>query len=111
VVAELLDRQPAGVLAWLAAGVERVFLPQVLREGAVRVIPRAEVMELPPDLLAPVAGGVGGERELGIGLAGLGRLARIGGRGRMNLGYGDLLLNSVVTVATAGMVPTPRPYS
>src|SRR5439155_13317042 len=41
-------------------------------QGTIGVVPLAEVMDLAPDLLAPVTGRVGGEREVGVGLGGLG---------------------------------------
>jgi hypothetical protein len=46
-------------------------------------------MNLSPNLLAPVTGGVGGEGEFREGFAWLDRLARNGLRGRMMLGHGD----------------------
>jgi hypothetical protein len=50
-------------------------------------------MELAPNLLGPDAGGVREQREVGTGLARLGGLDGCGGRGRMMLGHGDLLLD------------------
>jgi hypothetical protein len=49
VVNQVLDRQGLGVLARLAAGVQVVLLRQVLLQGGVGVVPRAEVVELTPD--------------------------------------------------------------
>ena len=41
---------------------------EVVVERSLGVRPGAEVVDSAPDLLAPVPGGVGGEREVGVGL-------------------------------------------
>ena len=45
-----------------------VFLVEVLVQCSVRVVPLAEIVELPTNLLSPPTGCVGKEREVGIGL-------------------------------------------
>ena len=40
-------------------------------EGTVRVVPRAELLELPTDFLHPPLGGMGEKREIGVGFGGL----------------------------------------
>jgi hypothetical protein len=45
--------------------VKGVLLFEVLREGSVEVIPGSEGMDLAPELLAPVTGGVDGEGNSG----------------------------------------------
>jgi hypothetical protein len=72
--------------------VEHVLLFELLLEGTVGDLPPTEVMQLAPDLLAPVTGRVGGEREVGIGLVGLDALRGLacrGSLGRMKFGNGD----------------------
>jgi hypothetical protein len=70
----------------------------------VGVIPGAEIVQFGADLLASVAGGVGGEWKLGVGFC---RLAWLRGRGRMTLGHGNTPQNRVA-VATVGTVATLR---
>src|SRR5439155_1141689 len=62
----ILDCQSFGIGLRLAAGVQGVFLGKVLLQGGVGVIPRAEVIEAPPDLLRPLAAAVSVQRELTI---------------------------------------------
>jgi hypothetical protein len=107
-VGHLLDRHPLCLGSGLAAGVQGVFLVEVRLQGGVGVGPAIEVVQLSPGLPGPVARGVRKVRELGIRLRGLGQG---GGRGRMNGGQGDRLLNAKVTVATAGALPPLRPLS
>jgi hypothetical protein len=64
-------------------------LVQVLRQGAVGVIPKTEVIELAPDLLGPIAGRVGVERKFGIRFRGFGRLAPGVRIDKMVFGDGD----------------------
>src|SRR5262249_11212197 len=104
-VDRVLDRGPLGSRAGLLAGVQRVLLFQVLRQGRVGVSPRPEIVEFAADLLGPVPGRVREEREFGAWFRGL---ARPGGWCRMALGHGDELLTPV-TVFLAGTVTTPRP--
>src|SRR5262249_44922018 len=73
----------------LAASMQVVLLFQVLRQGAVGVVPRAEVMELAADLLRPDACGVGVKREVGVGLLRVGRFAGNGTAARMMFRHGD----------------------
>jgi hypothetical protein len=82
----VLDRQGGRVRPRRLARIQGIFQFQVLFQGAVEVIPRAEVVQLAADLLAPVAGRVGSERKIGK------RLAWLGGLGRMFFGYGNGLL-------------------
>ena len=67
----MVDCQGVEVGPRRPAGLQGVHLLFVLGEGAVGIVPRAEVMEFAPDLLRPDAGGVGEEREVGPGLVGL----------------------------------------
>src|SRR5205807_1725938 len=83
----------------LLPSVQCVLLFQVSSQGAVGVIPRAEVDHTAADLLRPALGGV---REEGEVVVRLGRLAGLFGSGTTNLGHGDCLLESAVTVFTAG---------
>jgi hypothetical protein len=66
------------------SGVQVVFLFEVGIEGAVGIVPLAEVVQFAPDLFAPLTDRMSGERKIGIGLAGL--LAV----GRMGFGYGNV---------------------
>src|SRR5206468_10667677 len=68
-----------------------VLLREVLLEGAIRVVPRPEVVELAPDLLGPHPGGVREEGEVRSGLRGL--AAAVAWR-RIVRGHGDDLLKS-----------------
>src|SRR5262249_24070200 len=70
-VGHVLDRDRFRVWSRLAAGVQGVLLLQVLRQGAVGIVPRSEGVQFAPDLLAPVAGRVAG--FWGWGLAGFSR--------------------------------------
>jgi hypothetical protein len=88
-VAQFLDRDAFGRLPGLAAGVQGVLLFQVLRQRGVGVGPRAEVVQLAPNLLGPAPGGVREEWEIGVGLARLGGLVRDGGGDKITLGQGD----------------------
>jgi hypothetical protein len=61
----------AQAVVGLPAGVQVVALIQVLRQGAVRVFPRPEVVELAIDFLGPALGCVGKLREIQAGFRGL----------------------------------------
>src|SRR5207245_2257104 len=66
---QVLDRDTVRLSTWLAAGVQGVLLRQVLRQRAVRIGPRPEVVQLAPDLLRPASRRVREEREGRIRLA------------------------------------------
>src|SRR5262245_50695090 len=51
--AQLVDGDALGVRARLAAGVQGVLLFEVLLRRTARIVPGAEVVQLPPDLLGP----------------------------------------------------------
>jgi hypothetical protein len=106
-VDRVLDRQGLGIGAWLLAGVQGVFLFQVLCQGTVRVVPRAEVVEFAPDLLGPDAGGVREEGEIGIGFGGF---AGRRGCGRMLLGQGDCSLTRCHCDHGRGAENTPATF-
>ena len=57
---------------------------RLLSTFAVGVVPRAKVIELATNFLAPVASRVGRQGVSGIGLG------RFGRRGRMTFGHGDI---------------------
>jgi hypothetical protein len=63
--------RPVVALARHAPGIEVVFLFQVAAQGRFRLTPDAEIVELPPDLLAPSPGRMRGEGKVRVGLAGL----------------------------------------
>jgi hypothetical protein len=62
-----------------------IFL-QVLLQGAIRIIPSAEVMQLATDFLAPLASWMGRPRKFGVRL---GRLVSRGGLSKIAFGNGD----------------------
>ena len=61
----------------LRPAVQYVVLLLVLGESHVGIIPRPEIDESAADVLCPASSGVGEERELGVGLARLGRETKI----------------------------------
>src|SRR5262249_43912270 len=91
-IAQFLDGRAPGVLSGLPSRGEGVFLVHVLLLRRVGIVPPPQVTEVPPEFLAPIPCRMGGKREVGVRLAGVGRLGGLVGSsrgGRMRLGHGN----------------------
>src|SRR5262249_39722968 len=85
-VDQRLDRENVLLLYWTATGVEVILLREILVEGALRIVPWAEVDHAALDLLGPALGRVRKEGEIRVGLLRLGDLAASPGTGRIGHG-------------------------